>query len=67
MKHLGQLTETQRLLFTQNLRSLDCISPTKASLYQHVKRTVLVSAFVWYRALEKQLYVPNNPEEYCWE
>ena len=80
MKRLEQLTvnmyckncptvtinEAQQRMFTQNIRFLGCIPPTKALLYQYVRRTVLLSAFVWYRALEKHLCVPNT-EEYGWE
>ena len=56
----------RRLMFTHNLRSLESIPPTKAALYQHVKRTILVSSFIWHRALEKQLCQPD-PAQYGWE
>ncbi|MES9879344.1 MAG: hypothetical protein ABW185_00490 [Sedimenticola sp.] len=60
------VNEARRLMFTHSLRSLESIPPTKAALYQHVKRTILVSAFVWHRALEKQLCLPD-PAQYGWE
>ena len=55
--------EARPILSTHSLRSLESIPPTKTTLYQHVKitilRTVLVSALIWYCALEKQLCVPD--------
>ena len=60
------VNEARRLMFTHSLKSLDSIPPTKAALHQHVKRTLLVSAFIWHRALEKQLCLPD-PAQYGWE
>jgi hypothetical protein len=60
------VNEARQLMFTHSLRSLESIPPTKAALFHHAKRTTLVSAFVWHRALEKQLCLPN-PENYGWE
>ena len=56
----------QRHMFIFNLRSLENIPPTKAALYQHAKRTIPGSSFVWHRALNKQLCLPD-PSQYGWE
>ena len=80
MQHIEELTvmmytkncssvtvnEARRLMFTHGLRSLENIPPTKAALYQHVKRTIFVSAFIWHRALDKRFCLPD-PAEYGWE
>ena len=42
------VNEARQLMFTHSLRSMESLPPTKAALYQHVKRTILVSAFVWH-------------------
>ncbi len=56
------VNEAQQLMFTHCLSSLESNPPTKPALYQHVKRTILVS----YRALEQQLCLPD-PAQYGWE
>ena len=53
-------------MFTHKLRSLDSISPTKAALCQHIKRTILIACFIWHRALTRQLNIPD-PSRYGWE
>ena len=47
------VTEARQMLFTQNLRNLECIPPTKAALYQDVKIAVFVSVFIWHGALTR--------------
>ena len=56
----------RRHMFTFIFRSLENIPPSKAASYQHAKRAILVSSFVWHRALDKQLCLPD-PAQYGWE
>lgn len=60
------VNEARKIMFTQNLRSLETIPPTKAALFQHVKRTLLVASFIWHKALEKKPIIPD-PSQYGWE
>ena len=80
MRHIERLTvqmfnkncscttvnEAQQMLFTHNLINLECIPPTKAVLYQHVKRTVFVSVFIWHGALARELRL-SPLADYGWE
>ena len=59
------VNEARQLLFTHNLRNLECIPPTKAALYQHVKRAVFVFVFMWHGALAGELRLPA-PADYGW-
>ena len=60
------VNEARQMLVTHNLRNLECIPPTKAALYQHVKRAVFVSVFIWHGALARDLRLPA-PADYGWE
>ena len=44
------VNEARQSLFTNQLKSLDTIPPTKAALYQHVRRTLLVAAYICHLA-----------------
>ena len=80
MRHIERLTvqiynkncscttvnEAWQMLFTHNLRNLECIPPTKAALYQYVKRGVFVSVFIWHGALARESRLPA-PADYGWE
>ena len=56
----------RRHMFTHSLQSLDRIPPTKAALYQHVKRSLLVSAYIWHCSLNRELNLPD-PKLNGWE
>ena len=60
------VNEARQTLFTHNLKSLDNIPPTKAALFQHTKRTVLIVSFIWHRSLKRLLSLPNFAL-YGWE
>ena len=60
------VNEARQMLFTHNLRNLECIPSTKAALYQYVKRGVFVSVFIWHLALARELRLPA-PADYGWE
>ena len=60
------VNEAQQMLFTHNLRNLECVPPTKAALYQHVKRAVFVSVSIWHGSLARELRLPA-PADYGWE
>ena len=60
------VNEARQRLFTHNLKSLENIPPTKAALYQHTRRVVLVTSFIWHRALNRQLCLPTF-DGYGWE
>ena len=60
------VNEARQMLFTHNLRNLECIPPTKAALYQYVKRGVFVSVFIWHLALARELRLPA-PADYGYE
>ena len=58
----------RQMLFNRNLRNPECIPPTKATLYPHVKRAVFVSVFIWHGlgALARELRL-SAPADYGWE
>ena len=56
----------RRHLFTHSLQSLERIPPTKAALYQHTKRALLVSAHIWHCCLNRKLNLPD-PKMHGWE
>ena len=60
------VNEARQFLFTHKLKSLESIPPTKAALFQHTKRAVLVSSFIWHRANQRILSIPD-PSVYGWE
>ena len=60
------VNEARQSLFTNQLKSLDTIPPTKAALYQHVRRTLLVAAYTWHLAPQKSIKVPS-PGLYGWQ
>jgi len=56
------VNEARRVMFTHGLKSLESIPPTKHALYQHAKRSLLVSAFIWGKSLTKSPVVPDPPQ-----
>ena len=60
------VNEARQSLFTHNLKSLENIPPTKAALFQHIKRVILVTSFIWHKALNRLLSLPNF-DRYGWE
>ena len=57
---------TSQSMLTHNLKSLENMPPTKGALYQHIKRTILVTAYIWHVAFRKMLETPP-PGSYGWE
>ena len=53
------VNEARQSMFTHDLKTLENIPPTRASLYQHVKRTLLVAAYMWHFAFQKALNIPG--------
>ena len=53
------VNEARLRLFTSGTKSLESIPPTKAALFQHVKRAILQSSFYWHRALSAQQEIPD--------
>ena len=60
------INDAKELMFSHSLRSLDSIPPTKNALFQHIKRTLLVAAFIWKQSLSKTPEIPK-PSEWGWE
>ena len=63
---INTINDARRHMFTQKLMSLERIPPTQAALFQHVKRTLLVSSFIWGKCLNREINLPS-PNEYGWE
>ena len=60
------VNEARQAMFTHNLKALEGIPPTRAALYQHVKRTILVASYTWHFAFRKMLFLPD-PNLYGWQ
>ena len=60
------VNEARQTLFVHKLKSLESIPPTKAALFQHIKRVILVVSFIWHQTLERLLHLPNFAL-YGWE
>ena len=60
------VNDARKLMFSHSLRSLDSIPPTKNALFQHIKRALLVAAFIWKQSLSKTPEIPK-PIEWDWE
>ena len=56
------VNDAKKLMFSHSLRSLDSIPPTKNALFQHIKRALLVAAFIWKQSLSKTPYIPKPSE-----
>ena len=63
---INTINDARRHMFTQKLMSLERIPPTQAALFQHVKRTLLVSSFIWGKCLNREINL-SCPNEYGWE
>ena len=53
------VNEVRLRLFTSGTKSLKSIPPTRAALFQQVKRAILQSSFYWHQALSAQQEVPD--------
>ena len=60
------VNDARKLMFPHSLRSLDSIPPTKNALFRHIKRALLVAAFIWKQSLSKTPEIPK-PSEWGWE
>ena len=60
------VNEARQRHFTHNLKSLENIAPTNVAPFQYVKRVLLISSFIWHKALKRQISPPNF-DEYGWE
>ena len=60
------VNDARKLMFFHSLRSLDSIPPNKNALFQHIKRALLVAAFIWKQSLSKTPEIPK-PSEWGWE
>ena len=49
------VNDTRHHLFSNGIRSLDCIPPTQAALFEHVKRSLLQASFI-----RKQSVTPHQ-------
>ena len=56
------LNEARKLMFTNGLKDLDSIPPTKHAFYQHTKRALLTAAFIWKQSLSKTPQIPTYSE-----
>ena len=54
--------EARHRLFTTGSRSLENIPPTRAALFQHVKRALLQASFYWSPVTSIQQEIPNISE-----
>ncbi|XP_037047284.1 uncharacterized protein LOC119082058 [Bradysia coprophila] len=61
---LEQVDDARQTMYKTSF-SLELIPPTKASLYQHVKRSVLQGAFIWGQCMEKMQDIPD-PTAFGW-
>ena len=55
-----------KLMFTQGLKSLECIPPTQHALFQHTKRALLIAGYIWKQSLVRDPEIPNA-SEWGWE
>ena len=60
------VNDARKLMFSDSLRSLDSIPPSKNALFQYIKRALLVSAYIWKQSLSKTPEIPK-PSECGWE
>ena len=56
------VNDARKLMFSHNLRSLDSIPPSKSALFQHIKRALVVAAFIWKQSLSKTPEIPKPSE-----
>ena len=56
------VNEARKIMFTNRLKPLESIPPTKHALFQHIKRSILI-AYEWSHSLEKQT-LNLSPSDY---
>lgn len=61
----SRVNDTRRQLFCQGKRTLENIPPTQGALFQHAKRALHQSGYVWRNALALQQEIPD-PSEWGW-
>ena len=54
--------EARLQLFTHGSCTLEALTPTKAALYQHVKRAILQACFFWKQSVSSQQVIPDFAE-----
>ncbi len=62
----NHVNEARKLMFTQGLKSLECIPPTQHALFQHTKRALLIAGYIWKQSLVRDPEIPNA-SEWGWE
>ena len=63
---IEQVNLLRQKMFTVGLKQLDAIPPTLNTLYQHVRRALLISAFTWSFCLENS-HPSQDPNEWGWD
>ena len=56
---LADVNDCRQVLFTKKSRSIENIPPTKAALFQHIKRTCYQAGYVWSQCLDEIMELPN--------
>ena len=64
--NVEQVNEAREHMFTRVYRGLENIPPTKNALYQHVRRSLYVAAFMYKRCMNKLMELPS-PGDWGWE
>ena len=64
--HLSKVNEARRQLFAHGNRQLENIPPTRAALFQHVKRAAYQAGHIWGQAQIKDTS-PPSPSDWGWE
>ena len=67
-KHCGakSVNEARKLMFSNGLKSLDCIPATQHALFYHAKRALHASAIVWGQSLSTVPTI-DDPSDWGWE
>lgn len=60
------VNDARKLMFTQGLKSLESIPPSQHALFQHTKRALLTTAFIWKMSLSKSPDIPDY-SKWGWE
>ena len=60
------VNEARKLMFTHGLKSLESIPPSQHALFQHAKRALLTTGFIWKMSLSRAPDIPD-PSDWGWE
>ena len=63
---LSSVNEARKQLFCQGNRKIENIPPSKAALFQHVKRACLQAGHIWGQALIAEPHLPS-PSDWGWK